>query len=139
MSKASVLPETVLYEDEFTTVTNENIKLEWYYFPTGSTKVIAIKDIEEIEYEKVGMLNSKAWGMPLANRWFGCDLQRNSREWICVFHVKDQWTNPACTPLRIGQFRAALDVARKTKSAEEKCDQKMELHTKNLNKLHTNK
>ena len=117
--------EEPLYDDGYTQLTTDGVRLKWYFFPTTVAKFIPYSEIKGYKRSENTLLRSKHWGMPLGNRWFGCDMQRHlrsSRPSIVEFDV-GSWIKPACTPLDEGKFLRLLDerlaIAKKAQAAAE--------------------
>ncbi|MBA3038076.1 MAG: hypothetical protein FP814_16500 [Desulfobacterium sp.] len=83
------------YSDKLVSITNEEIILEHYYFPTGKKKVVRLDNIERIAVEKPTIRNGK-WrlhGTGNFKTWYPMDYSRYKRDRIFFVMLKDQWVN----------------------------------------------
>jgi len=88
----------VLYGDKYIDVTNNEIILKKYYFPTKKSKNVSLSDIEYIctdEEYGVKPINLKLWGIGLNNiywAWGSDGLSRPKYNYI----IKVRNSNPQC-------------------------------------------
>jgi len=91
---------TVLFFNEDVTVTDQEVAINWYYFPVASAKHIPYSDILRAELLKMAdmdFLSTKTWGMGLSNIWWHCDFKRLSRVNVIMLTLKSQSIQVAIT------------------------------------------
>jgi hypothetical protein len=71
----------ILYKDNSISITDQDITIRTYYFPSGQSKVIAWRDIKSISVQPLTLTNGKyrMWGMGLRPYWFNSDWRANKR------------------------------------------------------------
>lgn len=74
----------VVYDDSYVTLTESELILKKFYFPSFQSKTIPLSDIEKIWIGTDPELNlswtkKKTWGIALSNIWWAC---RWAREFI---------------------------------------------------------
>lgn len=87
------------YSDKLVSITDNEIILEHYYFPTGRRKVVRFDNIERIVVEKPTIWNGK-WrlhGTGNFKTWYPMDYSRPTRDRIFLATLKDQWVNVGFT------------------------------------------
>ncbi|TFJ84547.1 hypothetical protein NSK_004013 [Nannochloropsis salina CCMP1776] len=74
---------SILYEDDFVKLTKSSLRIKWYYFPIGASKVIPLKSIQKISLRPLGSMwqgQYKHWGMAIDfKRWWPSDMLRHQR------------------------------------------------------------
>ncbi|EWM23543.1 hypothetical protein Naga_100339g4 [Nannochloropsis gaditana] len=74
---------SILYEDDFIKLTGSSLRIKWYYFPIGASKVIPLKSIQKISLRPLGSTwqgQYKHWGMAIDfKRWWPSDMLRHQR------------------------------------------------------------
>lgn len=67
----------ILYEDSVLKITENEIILYWYYFPSAASKRIRLDKIKSIRMEERSILSMKHWGMAADfDVWWNCDMRR---------------------------------------------------------------
>ncbi|MCJ8502210.1 hypothetical protein [Desulfatitalea alkaliphila] len=85
----------LLYSDKLIAITEEDIFLYNYYFPTGKMKQVKIGDIQCITVLEPTLNNGK-WrihGTGNFKVWFPKDTDRSKRDRIFIARLKSQWVN----------------------------------------------
>jgi len=82
--------KNIIYSDGLVEITTDNILLRKYYFPTFTSKIIEISDIDFVEVVKPGLFTGKyrIWGTGDFTHWFPLDLARSKRDSIFIVHRK---------------------------------------------------
>jgi hypothetical protein len=75
----------VLYKDDSILVTDENLTINNYYFPTGQRRVIPWSQIKSVLTKRLTFLNGKyrVWGMGVKPYWFNSDW-RADKDWMLI-------------------------------------------------------
>jgi hypothetical protein len=117
--------ETTLFDDSYTTLTNEGVTIHTYYFPIGLAKKFSWHEVESLEVsDHATMFSSKSWGSPDFVHWFGCHMWREFNrdlKKVVAFKLKESSIRPSVTPLQADEFiricRQQIALARKNASA----------------------
>jgi len=83
----------MIYHDNLTTITENEIIFEHYYYPTDKKKVVRLTDIERITVKIATFINGK-WrihGTGNLKTWFPRDNKRPKRDKIFFASLKSQW------------------------------------------------
>ncbi len=88
----------VLYQDPSITITDEEITIGKYYFPSTQAKVIAWKEVMGFSAKALTAANGRyrLWGMGLHGYWFNWDW-RFKKQYMIVINT-GHFTKPAITP-----------------------------------------
>ncbi len=98
------------YDDGLIQLDQEALTLRRYHFPSGTSKVIPLRDIRGYQAAPLGLIMQRfrIWGSSDLRRWLPLDVYRPLKSTLVTFDV-DGFPNPACTPVRPKQFLALLD------------------------------
>ncbi|SOJ58003.1 hypothetical protein MSIMFB_05485 [Mycobacterium simulans] len=101
------------YDDGVIQLDGAALTLRRYHFPSGTSKVIALKDIRGYEVQSLGLLMARfnIWGSPDLDlrRWLPLDMYRPLKSTLVTLDVPGARPQPACTPARPNDFIALLD------------------------------
>lgn len=90
----------VIFFNEDVTLTDKEVEVHWYYFPTGTSKHIPYDHLEHAELlqmKDVPFLETKTWGMGMSMTWWHCDFSRLSRQYVIMLTLKNQNIRVAIT------------------------------------------
>lgn len=68
-----------LYEDDYVAVSQDEVKIKTYYFPTAQSKKVNYGDIKAVYWSRQQFdfdIKTKSWGMAFTPVWWGCDMMR---------------------------------------------------------------
>ena len=84
--------------------------LRRYHFPSGTAKVIPLRDIKGFRSESLGVLTQRfrIWGSSDLRRWLPLDVRRPLKSTLVTLDVRGTWPSPACTPEDPEKFLAML-------------------------------
>ncbi|GAB7142130.1 hypothetical protein [Mycobacterium riyadhense] len=99
------------YDDGLIQLDRAALTLRRYHFPSGTSKVIALKDIRGYQAQSLGLFMARfnIWGTPDLRRWLPLDTYRPLKSTLITFDVPGERPKPACTPARPHDFMALLD------------------------------
>ncbi|WKG03303.1 hypothetical protein [Mycolicibacterium sp. HK-90] len=99
------------YDDGMIQLDREAITLRRYHFPSGTSKVIPLRDIRGYKAESLGLLVNRfrIWGSSDLRRWLPLDIWRPIKSTLIVLKVNGTHPDPAFTPQRPAEFIAVLD------------------------------
>jgi len=99
------------YDDGRIQLDREALTLRRYHFPSGTSKVIPLRDIRSYRAEPLGLFlqRFRLWGSSDLRRWLPLDIYRPIKSTLVTFDVAGSYPHPACTPVRPGEFLALLD------------------------------
>lgn len=102
---------TQSYDDGLIQLDQQAITLRRYHFPSGTSKVILLRDIRGYQTESLGLLLNRfrVWGRPDLRRWLPLDVWRPIKSTLVTLDVPGTKPSPAFTPLRPREFTALLD------------------------------
>ena len=104
-------PSRQFYDDGRIQLDREALTLRRYHFPSGTSKVIPLRDIRGYRAEPLGLFlqRFRIWGSSDLRRWLPLDIYRPMKSTLVTFDVEGAFPDPACTPVRPKQFLALLD------------------------------
>lgn len=99
------------YDDGLVQLDRAAITLRRYHFPSGTSKVIALRAIRGYQAEGLGLLTHRfrIWGSSDLRRWLPLDVSRPFRSMLITLDVPGISPSPAFTPARPDEFTAVLD------------------------------
>ena len=99
------------YDDGLIALDSRAITLRRYHFPSGTSKVIPLRDIRGYKAEPLGLFLNRfrIWGRPDLRRWLPLDVWRPIKSTLVTLDVSGTRPSPALTPLRPKEFLAVLD------------------------------
>jgi len=99
------------YDDGLIQLDRQAITLRRYHFPSGTSKVIPLREIRGYKTEPLGLLLNRfrVWGRPDLRRWLPLDVWRPIKSTLVTLDVPGTKPSPAFTPLRPKEFVALLD------------------------------
>lgn len=99
------------YDDGLVQLDREAITLRRYHFPSGTSKVIALRTIRGYKAESLGifMQRFRIWGSSDLRRWLPLDVRRPFRSTLITLDVPGTRPRPAFTPANPEEFIALLD------------------------------
>jgi hypothetical protein len=102
---------TRTYDDGLIQLDREAITLRRYHFPSGTSKVIALRAVRGYQAESLGLLTHRfqLWGSPDLRRWLPLDVHRPFKPTLITLDVPGHRLWPAFTPVRPDEFTALLD------------------------------
>jgi hypothetical protein len=104
-------PPAQSYDDGMVALDRSAITLRRYHFPSGTSKVIPLRDIRGYDVEQLGMFlqRFRLWGSSDLRRWLPLDIQRPLKSTLVTLDVPGLKLRPAFTPARPEEFVAVLD------------------------------
>ena len=104
-------PPRQFYDDGRIQLDREALTLRRYHFPSGTSKVIPLRDIRGYRAEPLGLFlqRFRLWGSSDLRRWLPLDIYRPIKSTLVTFDVAGSFPDPACAPLRPKEFLALLD------------------------------
>ena len=104
-------PPRQFYDDGRIQLDREALTLRRYHFPSGTSKVIPLRDIRSYRAEPLGLFlqRFRLWGSSDLRRWLPLDIYRPIKSTLVTFDVAGSFPDPACTPVRPREFLALLD------------------------------
>ena len=99
------------YDDGLIQLDREAITLRRYHFPSGTSKIIPLRDVRGYRAESLSFFNERfrLWGSSSLRRWLPLDMWRPTKSTLVTLDVAGSRTNPAFTPQRPKEFLASLD------------------------------
>ncbi|MBU9767181.1 hypothetical protein FR943_25540 [Mycobacterium sp. TNTM28] len=99
------------YDDGLIQLDREAITLRRYHFPSGTSKVIPLRDIKGYRATPLGLFTQRfrLWGSSDLRRWLPLDVHRPLRSTLITLDVRGTYPKPAFTPVRPDEFVARLD------------------------------
>ncbi|MGD9619139.1 MAG: hypothetical protein AB7G47_02800 [Mycolicibacterium sp.] len=99
------------YDDGLIQLDREAITLRRYHFPSGTSKIIRLRDIRGYRSSPLGLFmhRFRIWGSSDLKRWLPLDVWRPLKSTLVTLDVRDTYPNPACTPERPAEFVELLD------------------------------
>ncbi len=104
-------PPRQYYDDGLIQLDREAITLRRYHFPSGTSKIIPLRDVRGYKAEPLRFINERfrLWGSSNLRRWLPLDIWRPLKSTLVTLDVAGAKTNPAFTPQRPTEFLARLD------------------------------
>ena len=98
------------YDDGLVQLDREAITLRRYHFPSGTSKVIPLRDVRGYTAAPLGtwLHRFRIWGSSDLRRWLPLDISRPLRSTLITLDV-GAYPRPAFTPANPEQFTAMLD------------------------------
>lgn len=98
------------YDDGLIQLDREALTLRRYHFPSGTSKIIPLRDIRGYQVAPLGLLMSRfrLWGTDF-RRWLPLDVNRPLKSTLITLDVRGTYPQPACTPVRPREFVDVLD------------------------------
>ncbi len=99
------------YDDGLVQLDREAITLRRYHFPSGTSKIIALRHVRGYRAESLGWLlhRFRIWGSSDLRRWLQLDVGRPFRSTLITLDVPGTRPSPAFTPADADEFTALLD------------------------------
>ena len=99
------------YDDGLVQLDREAITLRRYHFPSGTSKIIALRDVRGYRAESLGLFlhRFRLWGSSDLRRWLPLDITRPFRSTLITLDVPGTRPSPAFTPAHADEFTALLD------------------------------
>lgn len=99
------------YDDGVVQLDGAAITLRRYHFPSGTSKVIALRAIRGYKAEPLGLVKHRfrLWGSSDLRRWLPLDMHRPGKSTLITLDIPGTWPSPALTPTRPDEFTALLD------------------------------
>ena len=99
------------YDDGLIQLDREAITLRRYHFPSGTSKIIPLRNIRGYTAKPLGMLlqRFRIWGSSDLRRWLPLDIRRPLKSTLITLDVPGTYPSPAFTPLDPEEFIAMLD------------------------------
>jgi hypothetical protein len=100
------------YDDGLVQLDHEAITLRRYYFPSGTSKIIALSSIRGYKVEPLGLFRHRfdIWGSSGVFRWLPLDLGRPFKSTLITLDVPGTRPHPAFTPANPEEFTTLLDL-----------------------------
>lgn len=100
----------LFYDDGQIQLDREALTLRRYHFPSGTSKVIPLRDIRGYRVSPLGYLlqRFRIWGSTDLQRWLPLDVSRPLKSTLVTLDVEGTFPHPACTPARPDEFVAVL-------------------------------
>jgi hypothetical protein len=102
---------TQSYDDGLIQLDREAITLRRYHFPSGTSKVIPLRNVRGYTAAPLGVCvqRFRLWGSSDFRRWLPLDMSRPLRSTLITLDVPGTRLNPAFTPADPEQFISVLD------------------------------
>jgi hypothetical protein len=99
------------YDDGLIQLDREALTLRRYHFPSGTSKIIPLRDIRGYRVTPLGMFlqRFRLWGSSDLRRWLPLDVRRPLKSTLVTLEVPGAFPDPACTPERPQDFVTLLD------------------------------
>ncbi|MGZ8801429.1 MAG: hypothetical protein ACXWZL_02085 [Mycobacterium sp.] len=99
------------YDDGLIQLDREALTLRRYHFPSGTSKIIRLRDIRGYRTSPLGlfMQRFRLWGSSDLKCWLPLDVRRPLKSTLVTLDVPGTYPNPACTPVHPRQFVELLD------------------------------
>ncbi|TDL11479.1 hypothetical protein EUA04_00175 [Mycolicibacterium obuense] len=98
------------YDDGLIQLDREALTLRRYHFPSGTSKIIPLRDIRGYHVSPLGLFMSRfrLWGTDL-RCWLPLDVNRPRKSTLVTLDVRGAFPRPACTPAHPNAFVDLLD------------------------------
>ncbi|MGQ9347326.1 hypothetical protein [Mycolicibacterium gilvum] len=98
------------YDDGLIQLDQEALTLRRYHFPSGTSKIIPLRDIRSYESSPLGLFvqRFRLWGSSDLRRWLPLDIHRPTKSTLVTLDVGTS-PHPACTPARPAEFLELLE------------------------------
>lgn len=105
-------PARLRYDDGLVQLDSEAITLRRYHFPSGTAKVIPLRDIRSYRAQPLGLFldRFRIWGSSDLRHWLPLDIWRPIKSTLITLKVNGTHPDPAFTPQRPNEFVATLDA-----------------------------
>ncbi|KWX21238.1 hypothetical protein AFM11_26675 [Mycolicibacterium wolinskyi] len=98
------------YDDGLVQLDREAITLRRYHFPSGTSKVIPLRDVRGYTVTSLNLLHRfRLWGSSDLRRWLPLDVGRPMRSTLVTLDVAGTRWRPAFTPADPHTFTEMLD------------------------------
>lgn len=98
------------YDDGLIQLDKHAITLRRYHFPSGTSKVIPLREVRGYRSAPLNMLHRwRLWGSSDLRRWLPLDVRRPFKSTLITLDVDDNRWRPAFTPADPQHFTAMLD------------------------------
>ena len=99
------------YDDGAVQLDREAITLRRYHFPSGTSKVIPLRNVRGYTVEPLGLFTHRfrIWGSSDLRRFLPLDVWRPIKSTLVTLDVAGVRPKPAFTPQRPTEFLAMLD------------------------------
>ena len=98
------------YDDGLIQLDREAITLRRYHFPSGTSKVIPLRDILDYSTSSLNPLHRfRLWGSSDLRRWLPLDVGRPLRSTLVTLEVARSYWRPSFTPADPQRFTEMLD------------------------------
>ncbi|MCG7594715.1 hypothetical protein ACXYX3_24700 [Mycobacterium sp. C3-094] len=103
-------PASPFYDDGLIQLDREALTLRRYHFPSGTSKIIPLRDIRGYQVSPLGLFMSRfrLWGTDFRH-WLPLDVNRPLKSTLVVLDVRGAFPRPACTPVHPNAFVDLLD------------------------------
>ncbi|MDV3123830.1 hypothetical protein M1247_02770 [Mycobacterium sp. 21AC1] len=99
------------YDDGLIQLDQHAITLRRYHFPSGTSKVIPLRDVRGYTATSLNLLHRfRIWGSSDLRRWLPLDVSRPFRSTLVTLDVAGTRWRPAFTPVRPDEFVTQLDA-----------------------------
>ncbi len=104
-------PPPQYYDDGLIQLDQEALTLRRYHFPSGTSKVIPLRDIRGYRASPLGLFlhRFRIWGSSDLRHWLPLDVRRPLKSTLVTLDVSGAFPEPACTPVHPERFVALLD------------------------------
>ena len=99
------------YDDGLIQLDREALTLRRYHFPSGTSKIIPLRDIRGYRTGPLGLFlqRFRLWGSSDFRRWLPLDVRRPLKSMLVTLDVPGTYPDPACTPVRPAEFVELLE------------------------------
>ena len=99
------------YDDGLIQLDQEALTLRRYHFPSGTSKIIRLRDIRGYSVSSLGLFiqRFRIWGSSDLKRWLPLDVRRPLKSMLVTLDVPGTYPDPACTPEHPEQFVELLE------------------------------
>jgi hypothetical protein len=98
------------YDDGLIQLDREAITLRRYHFPSGTSKVIPLRDIRGYTTSALDLAHRfRLWGSSDLRRWLPLDVRRPLRSTLVILDVAGTYWRPAFTPADPQRLTEMLD------------------------------
>ena len=99
------------YDDGLIQLYQEALTLRRYHFPSGTSKIIRLRDIRGYRVSSLGLFiqRFRIWGSSDLKRWLPLDVRRPLKSMLVTLDVPGTYPDPACTPEYPEQFVELLE------------------------------
>jgi len=104
-------PPQRFYDDGLIQLDQEALTLRRYHFPSGTSKVIRLRDIRGYSTSPLGLFihRFRLWGSSDLKHWLPLDTRRPLKSTLVTLNVAGMRLDPACTPEHPEQFVELLE------------------------------